>query len=311
MKIVIAGGTGFCGRLLTAHFAACRHEVVILSRCLTQTPGAVTMLWDGETPGDWLTALEGADAVINLAGRSVNCRYRGDNCAAIYASRLDSTRAIGEAIAACAAPPSVWLNASSATIYRYAEDREMDEHSGEFGNGFSVDVCRRWERELFTASTPRTRRVALRSAMVFGPEPGGVWDAFAELARFGLAGTMAGGRQFVSWIHSEDFSRAIEWIIAHHDLCGPVNVAAPFPLPNRDFLRAVRRAIERPIGLPSARWMLEAGAWLKGTETELLLKSRRFVPDRLLKSGFAFRYEHWPDAAAAIVKAGQKTVRAG
>jgi uncharacterized protein (TIGR01777 family) len=301
MKIMIAGGSGYCGLLLTSHFAAAGHQVVILSRRHSPITGATVLVWDGETGGDWAAALEGADAVINLAGRSVNCRYSAANCTEIYASRLDSTRILGEAISGCATPPPVWLNASSATIYRHAEDRPMDEETGEIGKGFSVDVCQRWERELFRAPTPRTRRVALRTAMVFAREPGGVWDAFAGLTRCGLAGPMAGGRQYVSWIHGEDFCRAIEWIMTHNALYGPINVAAPQPLTNRDFLRAARRAMGQPIGLPASRWMLEVGALIRGTETELLLKSRRVVPGKLLESGFTFRYERCLDAVTAIV----------
>jgi uncharacterized protein len=301
MRIVMPGGAGYCGRLLVAHFIAAGHEVTVLSRQQVEIPGATTSLWDGQTLGDWVRVLDGSDVVINLAGRTVNCRYTPDHCAEIYASRLDSTRVVGEAIATCFAPPPVWLNAASATIYRHAEDRPMDETSGEIGKGFSVDVCRRWEQELFRAPVMHTRRVALRSAMVFAPEPGGVWDAFGQLARMGLAGPMAGGRQFVSWIHGEDFCRSLEWIIAHEDLCGPVNVAAPNPLPNRDFLRGIRQALRQPIGLPSARWMLEVGAWLRHTETELLLKSRRVTPGKLLTSTFTFRYPYWPHAVQAIV----------
>jgi NAD dependent epimerase/dehydratase family enzyme len=178
--------------------------------------------------------------------------------------------------------------------------------------GFSVDVCCRWERELFRAPTPGTRRVALRSAMVFAPEPGGVWDAFAALARFGRAGPMAGGRQFVSWVHGEDYCRAVEWLLTHDDLEGPINVASPHPLTNREFLAAVRHTKGHPFGLPTARWMLEIGAWLQRTETELLLKSRRVVPGNLLASGFRFRYPLWPEAAEATVAAkrgyGRKAV---
>ncbi|HLK57159.1 MAG TPA: TIGR01777 family oxidoreductase [Chthonomonadaceae bacterium] len=300
MRIVIFGADGFCGRLLVPYFVAAGHEVIVVTRRANSLPGVIAWRWDGQTLGEWTLALEGADAVINLAGRSVNCRYTPAHCAEIYASRLDSTWILGEAIAACVTPPRVWLNASSATIYRHAQDRPMDEETGEIGAGFSVDVCRRWERELFRAPTPETRRVALRSAMVFAPQAGGVWDAFAGLARWGLAGPMAGGRHYVSWIHGEDFCRAVAWILAREELAGPVNLAAPNPLPNHDFLSALRRAIGQPIGLPSARWTLEVGAWLRHTEAELLLKSRRVVPGKLLASGFTFCYPTWPDAARAL-----------
>ena len=301
MKIVIRGGSGFCGRLLAKYFAATGQEVVVLSRRSNVVPGAKTVVWDGKTLGAWAVTLDGADAVINLTGRSVNCRYNAANCAEIYASRLDSTRVIGEAIAVCPHPPRVWLNASSATTYRHAEDRPMDECEGDIGEGFSVDVCKRWEREFFAAPAPHTRRVALRSAIVVAPDLGGVWEAFTGLTRWGLAGPMAGGRQYVSWIHGDDFFRAVEWLLTHDDLTGPINLASPNPLPNRDFLAAIRLALHQPFGLPSARWMLEIGAWLRGTETELLLKSRRVIPTKLLASGFQFAYPDWPEAAKALI----------
>ena len=279
MRLIITGASGFLGRTLAAFFG----EVTLVTRA----------------NGGWerLPALlEGSDAVINLAGRSVNCRYNAANRAEIYASRLDTTRALGEAIAACKRPPRVWLNASSATLYRHALDRPMDELTGELGTEFSVDVVERWEQALAEAQTPRTRKVALRMAMVMGRESGGVFDAFRSLARAGLAGPMAGGAQYVSWIHAQDCCRAIAFLIEHDALSGAVNLAAPNPLPNREFLAQLRRAVGMPLGLPTARWMLEVGAWLRQTETELLLKSRRVVPTRLLKAGFTFQYPTWPDA---------------
>ncbi len=303
MKLVMPGGGGFCGRLLVRYFAARGDEVIVLSRTPTETiDGARVLSWDGVTAGSWTECLEGAGAVINLAGRTVNSRYHADNCTQIYASRLDSTRVLGAAIAACQAPPPVWLNAASATIYRDAYDRPMDEATGELGKGFSVDVCRRWEQAFFDAPTPGTRKVALRSAMVFAPGRGGVWDAFAGLAKFGLAGSMAGGRQFVSWIHGEDFCRSVEFLLEKKALAGPVNLAAPNPLPNAAFLAALRKALGVPFGLPTARWMLVVGAWLRQTETELLLKSRRAVPGRLLEAGFAFRFPDWAAAAQDLAR---------
>lgn len=279
MKLVITGASGFLGRTLAAFFG----DATLVSRA----------------NGGWerLPALlEGSDAVINLAGRSVNCRYNEANRAEIYASRLDTTRALGDAIAACTRPPKVWLNASSATLYRHALDRPMDELTGEVGTGFSVDVVQRWEQALAEAQTPQTRKVALRMAMVMGRERAGVFDAFRGLARAGLAGPMAGGAQYVSWIHAQDCCRAIAFLIENDTLSGGVNLAAPNPLPNREFLAQLRREVGMPLGLPTARWMLEVGAWLRQTETELLLKSRRVVPARLLKAGFTFQYPTWPDA---------------
>jgi uncharacterized protein (TIGR01777 family) len=281
--IVIPGGSGYLGGVLADYFARQCRPVVILSRRKRIDDGPIRYAaWDGETPGEWAREFEGAAAIVNLAGRSVNCRYNARNRQEIYDSRLRSTKAVGEAIARCADPPPVWINASSATIYRHALDRPMDEASGEIGTGFSVDVCLKWERALAEADTPQTRKVALRTAIVFGPG-GGAFEAFHSLVRRGLGGTLGRGDQFVSWIHAEDFARSVEWIIRHAELEGPVNCAAPNPLPNREFMRLLREACG------------------KRTETELLLKSRRVVPGKLLASGFQFRFPHWEDAVRNIL----------
>ncbi len=299
--VVLAGGTGFLGDVLARALTARGVPVVVLTRRPRPARGLVRFIpWDGRTVGDWRSELEGAAAVINLAGRSVDCRYGPANRRRILESRVDSTRALGEAIAACALPPATWINSSSATIYRHALDRPMDEPTGELGSGFSVDVCRAWEKALFEAAVPRTRRVALRTALVMGRD-GGPFPVLARLARFGLGGTFASGEQYVSWIHEEDFAAAVLHVLDTPGLEGPVNVAAPDPRPNAEFMRTLRHALGVRIGLPSARWMLEVGAFLLRTETELVLKSRRVVPTRLLASGFRFRYttieEALPDLA--------------
>lgn len=257
--------------------------------------------WDGTTLGQWAEELEGATAIINLAGRSVNCRYNEANKREIYASRLAATKVIGEAIARCTNPPKVWLNSSSATIYRHAEDRPMDEATGEVGEGFSVDVCQQWEQALANASTPHTRKVALRTAMVFGRGAGGVFAAFHNIVKLGLGGTLGQGTQFVSWIHAEDFCRALDWILTHPELDGAINLASPQPIPNAEFMRIFREVCRQPIGLPASEWMLEIGAFFLRTETELLLKSRRVVPGRLLASGFQFTYPRFEEALREIV----------
>jgi len=300
-RVVLPGGSGFLGRSLAHYFVSQGREVVILSRQASRTePGVRWTPWDGATLGDWRRELDGAAAVINLAGRSVNCRYDESHRREIYESRLRSTSVLGEAIAGCEAPPPVWINSSSATIYRDARDRPMDEASGEHGTGFSVDVCEQWERTFFVACTPSTRRVALRSALVLG-RGDGVMEAFERIVRLGLGGTLGRGDQRVSWVHVEDYSRAVDWLL-EHPLEGPVNCASPNPLPNREFMAALRKAYRQPVGLPAAAWMLEIGAYLLRTETELLLKSRWVLPRPLLEAGFHFRY---PDLASALAEIAQ------
>ncbi len=299
-KIVLAGGAGCLGRLLRDQFVAAGFEVVILSR----RAGPQTVVWDGETPGPWVAELEGAEAVVNLAGRSVDCRYHAQNRRLIMDSRLRSTRILGEAIARCEWPPRVWLNASTATIYRHTYGPAWDEAgkigaSAEAKDGFSVEVATAWEREFEQAPAPHTRKVALRAAMVLSRE-GGVFPVLRRLARLGLGGRMGNGRQFMSWIHGDDFVRAVEWLIRNEALSGMVNLAAPEPVPNAEFMSQLRRAVGMPCGLPATRWMLEVGAFLLRTETELIIKSRRVVPGRLLAAGFQFRFPTLPSALAEL-----------
>lgn len=296
-KLVLAGGAGCLGAVLRRHFTDAGWEVIVLSR--QDGPGRVR--WDGHRGGPWEAALSGADAVVNLAGRSVDCRYTAHNRRLIMDSRILSTRILGAAIARCERPPKVWLNSSTATIYRHATGPAWDE-SGEIGSHpeakdeFSVEVAQAWEQEFEQARTPATRKVALRTAMVLS-RIGGVFPVLDRLVRAGLGGTMGSGTQFVSWIHETDFCRAVEWLIGHEDLSGPVNVSAPSPRKNAEFMDEFRRARSMPLGLPASRWMLELGAMVLRTETELILKSRRVVPGRLLTSGFRFRY---PDLEAAL-----------
>jgi len=302
MKIVIPGGSGQVGTLLRRSFAAEGHDVVVISR----RPGRDELHWD-----DLRRSLEGADAVVNLAGRSVNCRYTAPNRQAIMESRVSSTTAVGNAIAACSDPPRVWLQASTATIYAHRYDAGNDEHTGILGGGepnvpdtwrFSIDVARAWERELDSAVTPHTRKVAMRSAMIMSPDPGGVFDVLLGLVRRGLGGRSGNGRQYVSWLHHEDFVRAVRHLLERDDIAGPVNLAAPNPLPNAEFMRELRDAWGIRVGLPATRWMLEAGAVFLRTETELILKSRRVVPARLLESGFEFAHPTWREAARNLVE---------
>jgi hypothetical protein len=309
MKIVIPGGTGQVGQILARHFHSSGHAVAILSRNVHPAPWRVVQ-WDGINPGPWATALEDSDVCINLAGRSVNCRYNPANRRVIFDSRIQTTQILNRVIGSLNNPPAVWLNASTATIYRHSLDRPMDETTGELGGNepgapdtwnFSIEIAKAWEEAFFSTPTPRTRKVALRSAMTFSPDPGGVFDVFLNLVRHGLGGTNGSGNQFVSWIHETDFIRAIEFLIANQDFAGVVNLASPHPLPNRDFLRAFREAWATRIGLPTTSWMIEIGTFLMRTESELILKSRQVIPGRLLAAGFEFSFPHWPAAARDLV----------
>ncbi|HWT07007.1 MAG TPA: DUF1731 domain-containing protein, partial [Xanthomonadales bacterium] len=279
--------------------------VVVLSRTPQKAPWR-TAAWDARTLGPWTSELEDADVVIGLAGRSVNCRYTTANRSAIMSSRVDSAHAVGQAIAWAKRPPRAWLQMSTATIYAHRYDAPNDEATGIIGVTepdapsawtFSIDVARAWERAVDEGETPQTRKVKLRSAVVMSPDKGGIFDTLLTLTRRGLGGKAGNGKQYVSWIHEADFVRAIEWIIAHESLTDVVNVASPNPLPNADFMREVREASHTPFGLSSPEWLLTIGAFLMRTEPELLLKSRRAIPGKLLESGFHFDYPTWPQAA--------------
>jgi uncharacterized protein (TIGR01777 family) len=308
MKIVIPGGTGQVGTLLSRAFVADGHEVVVLSRSRVNAPWRAVR-WDAEAVGDWAAEIDGADVVINLAGRSVNCRYNAENRRLIKESRIKSTRAVGQAIASAARPPRVWLQASTATIYSHRYDAPNDESTGVLGGSeedapdtwrFSIDVAKSWEQAANETIVPGTRKVFLRSAMIMCPDRGGVFDVLLGLVRWGLGGASGDGRQYVSWIHDRDFISAVYWLFDHTQLEGPVNLASPNPVPNAEFMRTLRAAWGIGFGLPATRWMLEVGAFFMRTETELVLKSRRVVPGRLLQSGFAFQFPTWAEAASDL-----------
>ena len=309
MKLVVPGGSGQVGQVVARAFPD--DEVVVLSRGAAAVPGARTVEWDGRTVGGWASEIDGADVVVNLAGRSVNCRYTDANRRQIMDSRVESTQAVGEAIASADRPPRVWLQASTATIYAHRLDAPNDEHGGIIGGDepdapdtwrFSIGVARAWERTAQAAETPATRKVLMRAAMVMSPDRGGVFDTLLGLVRRRLGGPVGGGEQYVSWIHHHDFARALRFLVDHEELDGPVNLAAPNPLPQRELMRALREAAGVRVGLPATRWMAEIGARAMRTETELVLKSRRVVPRRLLEAGFDFEHPDWPEAAADLVR---------
>ncbi|MFI6655467.1 TIGR01777 family oxidoreductase [Streptomyces sp. NPDC050523] len=308
MKAVLPGGTGQVGAVLDRALTAAGHEVVVLTRSPKRER---EVGWDGVRLGPWAEVVDGCDAVINLAGRSVSCRYTSENLRAMMDSRVDSARIVGEAIAAAARPPRVWLQMSTATIYAHRHDAAHDEATGVIGGSeagvpdywaYSVEIARNWEQAQADARTPATRKVALRSAMVMSPDRGGVFDVLLRLTRLGLGGPVAGGAQYVSWIHDEDFVRAVEFLIARDDVEGPVNLASPHPLPQRQFMRTLRAAWGVPVGLPATRWMAELGAFAMRSDTELLLKSRRVAPGRLSAAGFTFAHSEWEQAATDLVR---------
>ena len=347
LRIVLPGGSGQVGQALARHFTERGHQVTVLTRG-PYTAQWQTVHWDGEQIGPWTELLEDTDACINLAGRSVNCRYDAANRQAIYESRINSTRLLGRVIAGLSEPPRVWMNASAATIYRRAVDGdgvdlsvdeacdvEADEPQAErqpsgakapvdFAalsarlkscpdtsseserwverRGFSARVARDWEAEFFAAETARTRKVALRSAVVLSPTAGSAFGVLSNLVRLGLGGKQGNGRQFVTWIHEADYARAVEFLIEREDLDGPFNIAAPNPLTNRDFMAALRWAWDVPNGLPAPAPLIEAGAFFLRTESELVLKSRRVVPGRLLDAKFEFEFPQWAEAADDLVR---------
>jgi hypothetical protein len=324
LRIVLPGGSGQVGQALARYFQQQGHHVTVLTRGPYAAPWQ-TVHWDGEQTGPWTEYLEGADACINLAGRSVNCRYDAANRQAIYDSRIQSTQLLGRVIASLAEPPRVWLNASAATIYSRTLDANgvdlpLDEATGELGGdnpsanakppanrwlqrrGFSSRVARDWEAAFFAAETPRTRKVALRSAVVLSPTAGSAFGVLSNLVRLSLGGRQGNGRQFVSWIHETDYARAVEFLIAHEELQGPINIAAPNPLPNREFMAALRWAWDVPNGVPAPSLAIKLGAIFLRTEPELVLQSCRAVPGRLLDAGFEFQFPAWPEAAEDLVR---------
>jgi len=322
-RIVLPGGSGQVGHVLARYFSERGHRVTVLTRA-PYTAQWQTVHWDGEQIGPWTEFLEGADICINLAGRSVNCRHNAANRQAIYESRVKSTRLLGEVIAGLSEPPWLWLNASAATIYRRVLDEDgidlpvdetceldADEPSDDVKGpaerwvkrkGFSARVARDWEAEFFRAETPRTRKAALRSAVVMSPTAGSAFGVLSNLVRMGLGGKQGNGRQFVTWIHEADYARAVEFLIEHEELDGSFNLAAPTPLVNQEFMAVLRWAWDVPNGLPAPWPAIKLGAMIMRTESELVLQSCRAVPGRLLKAGFEFEFPEWAEAAEDLVR---------
>lgn len=299
-KLIITAANGFLGQALI-HFFNEEYDIVgLVRKSMPSIQGVKYVLWDGVHLDDWQTEFEQAFAVINLAGRTVDCRYNQKNKAEIYRSRLNSTKVIADAIRKCNDKPTVWLNSASATIYRHEEHQPMTEENGIYGTGFSVDVCQQWEKMFYNNKIDGVRQIALRTAIVLG-KGGGVMVPFLNLARFGLGGKMGKGNQQFSWIHTEDFCKAVEFLIEHKNTEGSYNVSSPNPIPNAHFMKTLREAVRTPFGIPAPKWLLEIGAFLIRTETELILKSRFVVPERLLREGFKFKFDQIEHAVNDIV----------
>lgn len=291
-KIVLIGGSGYIGLVLAEYFTNQQYEVIIVARHQPKKmPEKVKFLsWDGKNVGEWVNSLENATAIINLAGKSVNCRYTDKNKAQIFASRLDSTSCIGKAIQNCKNPPKTWFNSSTGTIYRHAEDHYQDEKNGEKGSGFSVEVATQWEKAFDDAKTPQTRKIALRMSIVFGKN-GGAFPYYANLAKYFLGGKMGKGTQRISWVHEFDLCRCIDFLINNEHLEGAFNIASTDAMTNSDLMQRLRKHYKVLFGMPSTKLMLEIGTYFLGSETELVLKSRWVYPQRLLEAGFKFEYD--------------------
>ena len=292
MKIIIAGGTGFLGENLEQFFINKNYEVKILTR---NPKRENEIFWDSKTVGNWKNKLETADVLINLAGKSVDCRYNEKNKKEIYDSRINSTRVLQQAIDECKNPPKIWLNASSATIYVHSETHLNTEKNGIVGDDFSMNICKSWEKEFFKIENPNIRKVVLRTSIVLGKN-GGAFPKFKQISKLGLGGKQGRGNQMMSWIHIDDFFEAVNFIIENENLKDAINVTAPKPLSNEKMMKQLREKIKIPFGIPSPVWLLEIAAIFIKTETELMLKSRNVYPEVLLENGFKFQHDNFEKA---------------
>jgi len=288
-KLIIAAGTGFLGQILVNHFKNKSEKIIILTRGKSEINNKIKYVnWDAKSFSGWESELENADVLINLAGKSVDCRYTKENKTEILASRIDSTKILNDAIVQCKNPPKHFINSSTATIYRHSEDKEMDEYTGEIGNDFSMNVAKEWEKTLYEVETSRTLKTAVRTSIVLGKN-GGAFVPLKKITQLGLGGKNGSGKQFVSWIHEKDFARAVAFII-ENELSGSINVVSPKPIRNEEFMKKLQKAIGIPFGLPIPKSFLEFGAKIIKTETELVLKSRNVIPKRLTENGFEFEF---------------------
>lgn len=289
-KLIIAAGTGFLGQVILNHFKDKFEEIVILTRGKSKTTDNIKYVnWDAKTLSDWKNELEDAAVLVNLAGKSVDCRYTDVNKKEILASRINSTSILNKAVLQCENPPKHWLNSSTSTIYRHSEDKQMTEENGEIGNDFSMNVAKAWEKTFFEIKTPKTLKTALRTSIVLGKK-GGAFIPLKRLTQFGLGGKQGKGNQFISWIHEKDFVRAIEFII-EKQITGVVNIVSPKPIQNEAFMYELRKSLKIQIGIPTPKTILKIGAKIIDTEAELVLKSRNVIPERLQENGFEFEFD--------------------
>jgi len=292
MKMIIAAGTGFLGKNLEKYFLNKNYEIKILTR---NPKRKNEIYWDAKTVGNWKEELENSDVLINLAGKSVDCRYNEKNKKEIFDSRIYSTKVLQQAIDECQNPPKIWLNASSATIYTHSETQLNTEENGIIGDDFSMNICKSWEKEFFKTENPNIRKVALRTSIVLGKN-GGAFPKFKQISKLGLGGKQGRGNQMMSWIHIDDFCEAVNFIIENETLKGAINITAPNPLSNEKMMKQLREKIKIPFGIPSQVWLLEIAAIFIKTETELMLKSRNVYPEILIENGFQFKYDNFEKA---------------
>jgi uncharacterized protein (TIGR01777 family) len=289
-KLIIAAGTGFLGQVLLHHFKDKFEEIVILTRGKSKIADTIKYVnWDARNFSGWENELENATILINLAGKSVDCRYTTANKAAIYSSRIDSTNILNQAVLNCKKPPKHWLNSSTSTIYRHSLDQQMDETEGEIGNDFSMNIAKSWEKAFFETQTPQTLKTALRTSIVLGKK-GGAFLPIKTLAKIGFGGKQGQGNQFISWIHEKDFARAVGFII-QKEMIGVVNVVATKPIRNTDFMKKLQNEIGISFGIPIPKLLLEIGGFFIRTQPELVLKSRNVIPRRLEENGFEFEFD--------------------
>jgi hypothetical protein len=298
MKIIIAGGTGFLGENLEKHFTEKEHQVYILTR---NPKRKNEIYWDAQTISEWKNSLEKADILINLTGKSVDCRYHEKNKKEIYSSRIESTRILQKAADQCSDKPKIWLNASSATIYVHSEKHLNTEENGIIGDDFSMNICKSWEKEFFAVENEEIRKVALRTSIVLGND-GGAFPKLKMITKLGLGGRQGRGNQMVSWIHIQDFCKAVDWVINRETISGVINITAPAPLSNENMMEKLRKKLKVPFGLNTPVWHLEMASLFLKTETELVLKSRNVYPEKLEQTGFKFSYPELDNAIANLLE---------